>query len=168
MLMAHAHSFNSFFLTSPHPIFFFPFPYCWRCRSWRLAYVSVAKGAQRVRKLKTCFSGLEIRGGNKDTFGIWDWVFNLLRDAAHGFRLCQHGSALSKYRLTVIKVRHSSMARLITQSKHNNVLYVILLYYIRRAKCFDSPESSSGPQGSDPHNKWDNALWDPQRLQSIV
>jgi hypothetical protein len=38
------------------------------------------------------------------------------------------------------------------------VVYVILLYYIRRATCFDCSESSSGPQGSDPYNKWDNAL----------
>jgi ribosomal protein S24E len=43
------------------------------------------------------------------------------------------------------------------QAKHNNVVYVIFLYYIRRATCFDSPESSSGPQMSDSYNKWDNA-----------
>jgi hypothetical protein len=36
------------------------------------------------------------------------------------------------------------------QSKHNSVVYVMLLYYMNRATCFDSPESSSGPQGSDP------------------
>src|SRR5215510_5564425 len=35
------------------------------------------------------------------------------------------------------------------QSKHNNVMCVIIMYYIRRATCFDSTESSSGPQGSD-------------------
>jgi hypothetical protein len=38
------------------------------------------------------------------------------------------------------------------QSKHRNVLNVILLYYKSRATCFDSPESFSGPQGSDPYN----------------
>jgi hypothetical protein len=52
------------------------------------------------------------------------------------------------------------------QSKHSNALNVILLYYMSRATCFDSPESSSGPQGSDPYNnEWYNTLWNPQRLQ---
>jgi hypothetical protein len=51
------------------------------------------------------------------------------------------------------------------QSKHN-VLNVILLHYMSRATCFDSPESTSGPQGTDPYNnKWYNTLWDPKRLQ---
>jgi hypothetical protein len=35
-----------------------------------------------------------------------------------------------------------------------------------RTTCFDSPETSSGPQGLDPYNnKWYNTFWDPQRLQ---
>jgi hypothetical protein len=34
------------------------------------------------------------------------------------------------------------------------------------ATCFDSPETSSGPQGSDPYNDMCyNTLWDPKRLQ---
>jgi hypothetical protein len=51
------------------------------------------------------------------------------------------------------------------QSKHNNVVHVILLYYIRRATCFDSPESSSGPQGLDPYNKWGKGMGGTQCLQ---
>jgi hypothetical protein len=41
------------------------------------------------------------------------------------------------------------------------------MYYIGRgATCFDSPESYSGPQGSDPYNNMCyNMLWDPKHLQ---
>jgi hypothetical protein len=42
---------------------------------------------------------------------------------------------------------------------------ITIIYYIRRATCFESPESSSGPQETDPYNTRGNALWDPQRLQ---
>jgi hypothetical protein len=35
-----------------------------------------------------------------------------------------------------------------------------------RATCFDSPESSSGPHGTDPYNNMcNNKLWDPKHLQ---